>query len=423
MSDPTLSPRGRLAERKSPTRFGIAVQIVGAIVIALLVALFLAYWARSTSPKGQSGAGARAERGSGGRPAVTVGIAKATLGSIPVQLDALGTVTAVATVNITARVSGTLDLVAFREGQWVRRGQVLAQIDPRPFTIALQQAQAQLLHDTALLRNAAADLARYRALLAQDSIARQQVDAQVALVGQYEATLASDRAGVANARLNLSFTRITSPVAGRVGLRQIDPGNQIAANATTPITVVAQVEPIDVVFAVPETSVATVASHMSVGHLQVTAFDRAGGLALAHGTLTALDSVIDTSTGTLKAKARFSNADHRLFPNQFVSVRLLVEVMENQIIVPTSAVRHGPQGDFVWVLEADATVNQRLVATGSATAETVSISHGLAVGEVVISDGGDRLKEGAKVVLPGASTKSPNLDGRRLQHHRRGDRP
>jgi len=383
------------------------------IVLAAVLALGLTFCAKNgggaAGPGGQGGGRGAAGGagggggGPGGRPAITVGIAKAALGAIPIQLDALGAVTPLATVNVNARVSGLLDKVEFKEGQLVRKGQRLAQIDPRPFQVAVQQAQGQLLHDEALLAGAKLDLTRYRTLKAQDSVAGQTLDTQAALVKQDEATVVSDKAAVASAQLNLSFTHIDAPIAGRVGLRQIDPGNQITANASTPMVVLAEVNPISVVFSLPEGDIPSVTRNAgpSGGGLPVAALDRAGGTVLAQGRLATLDNVIDTTTGTVKARANFANPAGALFPSQFVNVTMLVSTLENQVIVPTTAVRHGPQGDFTWVLQPNKTVKSRPVKVGPGTAESVSIASGLAVGETVITDGGDRLRDGAKVILPG----------------------
>jgi len=375
--------------------------LVGAILVvlvALALALILSRCAHGGAAK-KGGPGG----GPGGRPAITVGTAKAVAGAIPIEVSALGTVTPLATVSVNARVAGMLLTVNFREGQLVRKGQLLAQIDPRPFQVAVQQAQGQLLRDQALLTDAKLDLARYRTLKSQDSIAGQQVDTQAALVKQDEATVSSDHASVASAQLNLSFTRITAPVSGRVGLRQIDPGNQITANAATPIAVVTQINPISVVFSLPEEDIPSVTRNAGPkgGGLPVTALDRAGGTVLAQGVLDTLDNIIDTTTGTVKAKARFANAGGALFPNQFVNVTMLVDMLENQVIVPTTATRHGPQGDFVWVLQPDQTVKAVPVKVGPGTAETVSIVSGLNVGQTVITEGGDRLRAGGRVTLPG----------------------
>ena len=391
----------------------LALGIVVVVGIAVAIAMLLTYCARNPQAGASGAAGAAAGRGHGrrgagaaggaggpgGRPPVTVGVAKASLGSIPITVSALGTVTPLATVQVQARVSGELDRIGFKEGQIVRKGQLLALIDPRPFQAALDQAEGQLKHDEALLADAKLDLQRYSALRAQDSISGQTYDTQAALVKQDEGTVATDRGAVANARLNLQYAHVISPVSGRVGLRQVDAGNQITANQTTPFTVVTQLDPITVVFSVPETAIGPIARQGASG-LPVTVYDRSGGEVLATGKLLTLDNLIDPTTGTVKAKASFANGGGALFPNQFVNVIVLVDTLNNQIVVPTTAVRHGPQADFVWVLQPDKTVKQRSVKVGPGTSETVSIVSGLNVGETVITDGGDRLRDGAKVILP-----------------------
>ncbi|HEY5072559.1 MAG TPA: efflux RND transporter periplasmic adaptor subunit [Caulobacteraceae bacterium] len=403
------SPRPPVRRSKGRTAISIAVVVAVAVLLAILLG--------RCASKGAKGAPGGA--GPGGRPAITVATAKASLGDLPIRLEALGTVTPEATVNVTARVAGMLLQVNFREGQRVTKGQLLAQIDPRPFQAALNQARGQLLRDQAALQDARLDLSRYRTLLAEDSIARQQVDTQAALVKQDEAVVVSDQANVTTGELNLSFTKIPAPVAGRVGLRQVDPGNQITANAATPITVVTEIDPIDVVFSLPEEAIPAVTSHGgggTGGGLSVTAYDRSGGTALATGALSTIDNQIDTTTGTVKAKARFANGGGALFPNQFVNVSLLVDTLTGQVIVPTTAVRHGPQGDFVWVLQPDHTAKSRLVRVGPGTGETVSIVSGLKAAETVITEGGDRLRDGGKVILPG---ERPSFAGARRGGHRR----
>jgi multidrug efflux system membrane fusion protein len=420
MSEPIFVPRAK--RPPSGTRPGRRALIGALVVVAVAVALALVL--SHCAKGGGAGPGGAAGRGGGGgpggRPAITVATAKATLGDIPIQFTALGTVTPIATVNVNARVAGMLIKVDFQEGQLVRRGQLLAQIDPRPFQVVVDQARGQLLRDQAQLADAKLDLARYRTLVAQDSIARQTADTQAALVKQDEGTVVSDQANLANAKLNLSFTRIPAPVAGRVGLRQVDPGNQITANAATPIAVVTQVAPIDVVFSLPEDDIPGVTEETGRGGgLPVTALGRAGGAALAQGSLLTIDNVIDVTTGTVKAKARFANGAGALFPNQFVNVSMLVDTLVGQVIVPTTATRHGPQGDFVWVLQPDGTVKARTVTVGPGTGETVSIVSGLKAGETVITEGGDRLREGAKVVLPGQKPGAGGGGAGGHGHHRR----
>ena len=427
MTEPTVGhpPRGSATPRRSLWKTLVGALVILAVTVGL--GLILSYCSRAPRSGGPGGAGGpggqgpgSGSRGPGGRPPITVGVAAASLGDVPIQLNALGTVIPLATVNINARVSGMLERVAFREGQMVRKGQLLAVIDPRPFQIAVQQAQGQLRRDQTLLQTARLDLERYQKLRAEDSIAVQTLDTQAALVSQDEATVSADEATVANARLNLSFTQIVSPVAGRVGLRQVDPGNQIAANQATPVAIVTQVDPISVVFSVPEGQIGQVTGHGGGAGLPVTAYDRAGGVALARGALSTLDNQIDTTTGTVKARANFPNAGLALFPNQFVNVVLLVDTLHGRVIVPTTATRHGPRGDFVWVLQPDKTVRSRPVTVGPGTPETVSIASGLRAGEIVITDGGDRLREGGKVVLPGPPGAGPQSGGASGVHRHHG---
>jgi multidrug efflux system membrane fusion protein len=364
------------------------------VIVATLLAVMLARCATSGGGQGAFGRG--------GRPTITVGTAVATQGDVPITVTALGTVTPEATVSVISRVTGQLNAVRFREGEMVRRGELLAQVDPSPFQAALDQAKGQLARDEATLAGARVDLERYRTLVAEKSIAVQTEQDQAATVRQDEGVVAADQGAVATAQLNLSWTRILSPITGRVGLRQIDAGNQIAANGATPIAVVTQMDPIDVIFAAPEDAIPSIIRHPNYGAgIGVTAYDKTGGQALATGSLATIDNVVDTTTGTVKGKARFANPNGVLFPNQFVNVTVLVDTLKNQVIVPATAIRHGPQGDFVWVLDAsDSTVHVRAVKTGPGTGETTSIASGLKAGETVITEGGDRLRDGATVTLP-----------------------
>jgi len=414
------SPR---TTRRAAWRTPIAIAVV--IVVAILIAAVLTFCSSQTPHTG-GGRGGRGgfggAGGAGGRPAITVGVAKAAAGDIPITVTALGTVTPLATVSVNARVSGQLNSLGFREGQLVRKGQLLAQIDPRPYQAALDQDEGTLAHDEATLAGAEVDLARYAKLNAQDSIARQTYEDQVATVKTDKGQVTADKAAVASAKLNLSFTRVDSPVSGRVGLRQIDPGNQITSNETTPFAVVTQMDPITVIFSVPEDEIGPIQQHGGAG-LQTTAYDRAGGAVLAVGTLSTLDNLIDTTTGTVKARSSFPNGAGKLFPNQFVNVTLLVDTLKHQVTVPTTAVRTGPNGSYVWVLQPDQTVQSRNVKVGPGTAETVSIASGLNIGETVITDGGDRLKEDAKVVLPGQHPTAGGAGGGKGKggHHHHGN--
>lgn len=347
----------------------------------------------------------------GGRAMVTVGEATARQAQLPVAIEALGTVTPTVTVALRPQVSGMLTEVLFTEGQTVKKGQVLARIDPRPFEQALLQAEGTRQRDQAQLDNARIVLERYRTLLAQDSIARQDVDTQAALVRQLQGTVTSDLAQEKTARLNLDYTRITAPASGRIGLRAVDAGNYVSAGEANGIATITQVAPIDVQFSIPQDRLADVQAAQREAKqpndarpggapLAVTAFDRTRTRALAEGRFSTLDNLVDTATGTVKAKARFDNAEGALFPNQFVNVRLLLREVP-AVVVPVTAVRTGANGDFVYVINEDRTVSLRKVKRGQATVSQVAIAEGLQAGERVVTEGGDRLKDGVKVQLQG----------------------
>jgi multidrug efflux system membrane fusion protein len=297
-----------------------------------------------------------------------------------------------------------MEKVLFKEGQMVRAGDLLATIDARQFELALMQASGQRQRDEAQLDSARVTLQRYKTLLGQDSIARQEVDSQAALVKQLEGTVVIDKASEGSARLNLGYTRVLAPVSGRVGLRTVDVGNVVTSSDANGIALITQLTPIDVVFAVPQDQAGELQQLARNGaRLPVSALDRTRANALASGVFASLDNQIDVQTGTVKAKARFANNDLTLFPNQFVNVRLLLKTMEGAVVVPVAALRHGSNGDYVYVLNgAERTVSLRLVQRGQATVDKIVISSGLAVGERVITEGADRLKDGARVVLPGA---------------------
>lgn len=369
------------------------------IIVLVLAALATAVWFAMTLVSDNKGGSAAGRRG--GRPSTTVGVATATLADIPITLDALGTVTPAATVTVTPQVAGVITQVLFREGQMVRKGQVLAVIDPRPLEMALMQAQGSLTRDEAQLTNARLLLERQRTLLAQDSIARQDVDTQAALVRQLEGTVVTDRAAVGTARINLDHARVTAPVAGRLGLRVVDVGNYVATGATGGLVVITQVTPIDVEFTVPQDAVPNIQAQAAKGVLPVVAFDRTKTMTLDQGAFSTLDNQVDTTTGTIRGKARFTNSGGNLFPNQFVNVRIALQIVHGAVVVPVTAVRTGADGDFVWKLNADKTVSLAKIKRGPGTATTVSISQGLQAGDRVITEGGDRLTDGAKVQLPG----------------------
>ncbi|WP_256080080.1 efflux RND transporter periplasmic adaptor subunit [Massilia sp. YIM B04103] len=365
-------------------------------------------------PGGASGgAGRGSGRGGRGGPASTVGVATAEKADIPVVLEALGTVSAAATTTVRPQVSGILQKVLFKEGQMVKAGQVLAQIDPRQFELSLMQASGQRQRDEAQLENARLTLERYRTLLAQDSIARQDVDTQAALVRQLEGTVMTDKAAEGTARLNLGYTKVVAPISGRVGLRVVDVGNLVGSGDAGGLAVITQISPIDVEFAVPQDQVPEVIARANEGAvLPALALDRTRSATLEQGRFAALDNQVNTQTGTVMAKARFENAKMALFPSQFVNVRLELRTIKDAVMVPVTALRHGAAGDFVYVLNQDKTVSLRTVTRGQATVDKVQLKTGVQAGEQVITEGADRLKDGARVTLPGErGGKGPGAGG------------
>jgi multidrug efflux system membrane fusion protein len=331
-----------------------------------------------------------------------VSVAKVTTGNVPVIIDALGTATPLATVTVRPQVTGPLVDIAFKEGEKIEKGGLLALIDPRPYQAALDQARGQLDRDQAALASAKVDLARYKRLLAQNSVSAQTYSDQLATMRQDEATVAADQAAVETAALNLSYCRITSPVTGRVGLRQVDIGNLVQANQTTPIVTVTQMQPMSVLFTVPENDLTQIFKHDGNGRkLTVQAWDPAMKHLIATGTLASADNEINTSTGTLELRALFDNADSELFPNEFVNVKLVLTTLKNQVVVPSAAVQNGPSSHFVFIVNPNHTVAMRTVVTGPTDGSNVAIMKGLTPGETVVTDGADQLRNGAHVLLPG----------------------
>jgi multidrug efflux system membrane fusion protein len=378
-----------------------------AVAAVLIVIVVLIVRHRSQTAATGPGAGRGGQNGP-----VAVAVARVTPGDIQIRIPALGTVTTLANVTVRTQITGTLQKIVFTEGQLVRSGDVLAQIDPRPYEAALQTAEGNLRRDQSLLKNARLDLTRYEGLVKEDSIAAQQLDTQRALVDQYVGSIESDEGQVKTAQVNLTYTRIVSPVSGRVGIRQVDQGNYVTPGDTNGIVVVNQVQPISVIFSIPEDNVSALLKKVREGAaMKVEAYDRGAAVKLADGKMSTIDNAIDTTTGTVKLRAQFENTDGSLFPNQFVNVSLLLDLLQNQLIMPNSAVRRGaPNGvasTFVYLVNADRTVSVRPVTLGNVDGERVAVASGVAAGDVVVTEGGDRLRDGATVQLPAAAPVSP----------------
>ncbi|WP_373963544.1 MdtA/MuxA family multidrug efflux RND transporter periplasmic adaptor subunit [Kosakonia sacchari] len=348
-----------------------------------------------TQRQGAPGGGRHGMRG-GALPPVQA--ATATREAVPRYLSGLGTITAANTVTVRSRVSGQLMAIHFQEGQQVKAGDLLAEIDPSQFKVALAQAQGQLAKDKATLANARRDLSRYQQLAKTSLVSRQDLDSQQALVTESEGTVKADEAAVASAQLELDWSRITAPISGRVGLKQVDIGNQISSSDTTGIVVLTQTHPIDLVFTLPESEIATVVQAQKAGQqLVVEAWDRTNKQKLSSGTLLSLDNQIDATTGTIKLKARFDNQDDALFPNQFVNARMLVATQQDAVVIPAAALQMGNEGNFVWILNDKNQVSKHTVTPGIQDSQKVVIAAGLSAGDRVVTDGIDRLTEGAKV--------------------------
>jgi multidrug efflux system membrane fusion protein len=380
----------------------------GWIVLVLgLVGLGFTYWYNHRPQAGMTGVmGGRKGGyhrfafggGMGQAMPVVAGPAKAV--DLPIYLNGLGTVTPVAAATVRTQISGQLRQVVFKEGQEVKQGDLLAVIDDRPYQVALEQAHGQLQQAQSQLQQAKSDLARYEKLAKEDSIAEQQVDAQKALVSQYQGLTNTAQAAIDTAQLNIRYCHITAPFAGRLGLRMVDPGNYVTPGDANGLVVLTEVQPISVIFTLPEDNVEAVSKRLHSGEkIPVYAYDRNLTRLLATGTLSTIDNEIDTTTGTVRLRAVFANADESLFPNEFVNARMLLDVRKGAIVVPTSAIERGENGPFVYVVQADNTVTARDVTLGPAEGENQSILAGIAVGERVVSDGADKLKEGMAVVV------------------------
>ncbi len=344
----------------------------------------------------------------------SVGAATIGQGDIRVIVNALGTVTPIATVTVQTQIDGQLLEVGFTEGQIVKKGDFLAQIDPRPYQLQQAQFEGQLARDQGILAQAQVDLARYQKLAEQNSIARQQYEDQVYIVQQDQCTVKIDQAQIDQQKLNIIYCRIVSPVTGRIGLRLVDPGNYVQTTNTTGLAVVTQLQPITVIFPIPEDDLPDILPQLNAGTpLEVSAYDRANIKMLATGRVSALDSQIDTTTGTVKVRAQFDNADNALFPNQFVNAQLLVKTLHNTVTVPTAAIQRGAPGTYVYVINADNTVSVRPISIGPTDGPLAAVNSGLSVGEQVVVDGTDRLRDGARVIIPGARGPVPAAAGNR----------
>jgi multidrug efflux system membrane fusion protein len=369
------------------------------VVIGLLVVGYLIFrWAFPAAPAPSAGHVQQA----GG--AQSVGVATVGRGDIRVVLNALGTVTPIATITVVTQIDGQVISVPFTEGEIVNKGDTLAQIDDRPYRLLQAQYEGQLARDQGVLAQAQVDLARYQKLAEQNSIARQQYEDQVYIVQQDQGTVKLDQAQIDQQKLNVQYCHIVSPVTGRVGIRLIDPGNYIQAASSTVITTVTQMQPITVIFPIPEDNLPDVMPQLTAGTtLEVAAYDRANVKHLATGRVIALDSQIDTTTGTVKVRAQFDNTDNALFPNQFVNAQLLVNTLHDVVTVPVAAIQRGAPGSYVYLVNADNTVSVRPIKTGATDGPTAEVVSGLSAGERVVVDGTDRLRDGARVIIPQAS--------------------
>ena len=393
-------PPGRTEKRLTPVRRR-RPWLAWLIGLAVIGAVGFAGWRLL----GSHGGPQTASRTGAGAPQ-SVGVSTIAKGDIDVVLTGLGAVTPLATVTVKTQINGQLQQIAFTEGQLVHKGDFLAQIDPRPYQAALEQAQGTLAHDTALLSQAKADNARYQTLNKQDSISRQQVEDQVYLIKQYEGSVITDQGIVDNDKLNLTYCHITSPVDGRVGIRLVDVGNYVQTSDATGLFVVTQLQPISVLFTLPEDDVEQVHKQMAAGPLQVTAYDRTNTTLIATGTLATTDNQIDSSTGTVKLRAMFPNTDNALFPQAFVNARLLVQTLKGVTVAPQAAIQTGAPGEFVYLVKPDDTVAVQVVKTGMSQGDKIEVTDGLKPGDKVVTDGLDRLRDGAKISIaaaPGAA--------------------
>ena len=405
-------------ETKTTTKRGWGKRLAWPVVAVLLIVAGVVWWNRQEPARQPSG---------GGRNAGAVSIVPEPIGKgdIGINLNALGTVTSLATVTIRTQISGYLIKIAFTEGQEVKKGDLLAEIDPRPYEAALAQAKGNLARDEALLKGAQVDLARYQGLASQNAIPHQTLDTQIALVSQDQGIVEADRGTVKAAEVNLQYCHIVSPLDGRVGLRQVDQGNYVTPGDASGLVVITQLQPISVLFTLPEDNLQAISKRINDGAtLPAAAYDRSGANKLADGVLHTFDSQIDPSTGTIKLRALFQNDTRALYPNQFVNIRLLVDTHKDVVVMPTAGIQRGVPGPFVYLVNDDSTVSVRKVELGITDGNRVEVRSGLAVGDRIVVDGADKLRDGAKINIraaadasapprsnPGSSTGGPDPSG------------
>jgi multidrug efflux system membrane fusion protein len=373
--------------------------VVWWITLCALLALAVGCSSSADNPQAASKKGQKGGRGGPGGMAISVAVAPATVMDLPVYLSGLGSVEAFNTVVVKSRIDGQLVQINFKEGQQVQKGDLLAVIDPRPYQVALAQAEATLFKDQSALKDAKLNMDRFAGLVKDGVIPQQQYDTQVSLVGQLEGAVRADQANVDNQKLNIAYTQITAPVSGRVGLRQVDIGNMVHAADTNGLVVITQLQPIAVIFTLPEDNLQNVAQHMKKGQLEVDAYSRDDQNKLAVGKLLTIDNQIDPTTGTGKLKAIFENRDNSLWPNQFVNARLLLEVRKNSTVIPAAAVQRGPQGTYVFTVKPDKTAEMRTVTVAFSQGNYAAITQGINAGESVVTDGQDKLQSGTPVEI------------------------
>jgi len=397
MDQPLKPPKEVPTFQPGPTKARSGGRFLLTSLIVLLLVAGVVWWARQQSAPQQSAGGGGGRFGNAPMSIVPETVSK---GDIGLNLNALGTVTSLATVTVRTQISGYLISVVFKEGDEVKKGDLLAEIDSRPYEAALAQQRGQLARDEALLKGAQVDLQRYQGLAAQNAVPRQQLDTQIALVAQDQGTVEADRAMVKAAEVNLAYCRIVSPLDGRVGLRQVDQGNYVTPGDANGLVVITQIQPISVLFTVPEDNLQSIAKRLQAGAtLPVTALDRSGASKIADGTLQTFDSQIDPTTGTIKLRALFPNEKRALFPNQFVNIRLLLDTHKDVMTMSSAGVQRGVPGTFVYLVNADSTVSVRPVKLGVTDGDRVEVLSGLQPGDHIVVDGADKLRDGAKIIV------------------------